>query len=169
MAGTRVEYLEEQPMPSVREPGVFEESKGAARRVSIAVGVDEGIQIAAERRYENVSSEIRGLQHGLSARRRRRRFYKHVFPYLAFALMSALFRRHSSLRCFFCHSSILIAQDPRNFHCNACGCWNRYDKSGEILSDDPAMHDVSLNSLSFAKRGILLLHRSILLLAYPAL
>ncbi|KAF8349745.1 Ima1 N-terminal domain-containing protein [Amanita rubescens] len=67
--------------------------------------------------------------------------------------MSALFRRHSSLRCFFCHSPILIAQDPRNFHCNACGCWNRYDKSGEILSDDPAMHDVSLNSLSFAKRG----------------
>jgi hypothetical protein len=67
--------------------------------------------------------------------------------------MSALFRRHSNLRCFFCHSTAPINGDPRNFKCRACGCWNRYDERGEILSDEPAMHDESLNSHSFAKRG----------------
>ncbi|KAM6498440.1 Ima1 N-terminal domain containing protein, partial [Amanita muscaria] len=67
--------------------------------------------------------------------------------------MSTLFQRHSNLRCFFCHSTGLLNQDPRNFKCQACGCWNRYDRNGEIISDEPAMHDEALNSISFAKRA----------------
>ncbi|PFH54814.1 hypothetical protein AMATHDRAFT_134874 [Amanita thiersii Skay4041] len=67
--------------------------------------------------------------------------------------MSALFRRNSNLRCFFCNAAQTISINPRNFRCHSCACWNRYDDSGEIISDDPAMHDESLNSHSFARRG----------------
>lgn len=68
--------------------------------------------------------------------------------------MSGLFRRPSNLSCFFCQSPCPLARDPRNFRCPSCGCWNRYDEKGDILSDEPAMHDASLNSTAFAKRGM---------------
>ena len=67
--------------------------------------------------------------------------------------------RHLSLpltqtTCFFCQSHINPPpRDSRNFKCPHCQCWNRYDKHGEIISDEPAMHDPGLNARSFAKRG----------------
>lgn len=66
--------------------------------------------------------------------------------------MSKLLRRPTRQTCFFCNSEVL-PKDPRSFRCPQCGCWNRYDANGEIMSDDPAMHDESLNTRSFAKRG----------------
>jgi hypothetical protein len=66
--------------------------------------------------------------------------------------MSTLFS--NKLSCFFCQSLISpLPHDPRSFRCQTCGCYNRYDHNGEILSDEPAMHDEALNSRSFAKRA----------------
>ena len=62
------------------------------------------------------------------------------------------FRRYSNIQCFFCQSPDLYL-NPHNFKCTSCGCWNRYDNHGEIISDEPAMHEEHLNSKSFAKRG----------------
>ncbi|KAK7468724.1 hypothetical protein VKT23_003227 [Stygiomarasmius scandens] len=59
----------------------------------------------------------------------------------------------SAVQCFFCNSSIRNPRDLRNFRCNHCGCWNRYDETGEISSYEPAMSDESLNSRSFSKRA----------------
>ncbi|KIK70775.1 hypothetical protein GYMLUDRAFT_32827 [Collybiopsis luxurians FD-317 M1] len=62
--------------------------------------------------------------------------------------------RQINAQCFFCNTSILPPpRNPRNFRCSTCGCWNRYDANGEILSDEPAMHEESLNSRSFLKRA----------------
>lgn len=69
--------------------------------------------------------------------------------------MSKLFRRHSNLQCFFCQSPCSFPLNVRDFKCPECGCWNRYDNKGEIISDEPAMHDEAMNHLSFAKRGAL--------------
>lgn len=56
--------------------------------------------------------------------------------------------------CFFCQSHINPPpRDSRNFKCPHCQCWNRYDARGEIISDEPAMHDAGMNAKSFAKRG----------------
>ena len=67
--------------------------------------------------------------------------------------MPALFRP-SQVSCFFCQQNISpLPRDPRSFRCPHCTCLNRYDSKGEILSDEPAMHDETLNSRSFAKRG----------------
>lgn len=69
--------------------------------------------------------------------------------------MSKLFRRHSNILCFFCQTPVSpFPKNPRNFKCPTCSCWNRYDVNGEILSDEPAMHDETLNKNSFAKRGM---------------
>ncbi|KAH7885929.1 Ima1 N-terminal domain-containing protein [Phlebopus sp. FC_14] len=68
--------------------------------------------------------------------------------------MPPFFRRTSNFSCFFCQSSISPAPfDPRCFRCPQCSCWNRYDANGEIMSDEPAMHDENLNAKSFAKRA----------------
>ncbi|KAF8973558.1 Ima1 N-terminal domain-containing protein [Flammula alnicola] len=67
--------------------------------------------------------------------------------------MPALFRRHSNIQCFFCQSPVPLPANIRNFKCSSCGCWNRYDEKGEIISDEPAMHEEGLNSRSFAKRA----------------
>lgn len=56
--------------------------------------------------------------------------------------------------CFFCQSHINPQpRDRRNFKCPHCQCWNRYDTRGEIISDEPAMHEPGMNAKSFAKRG----------------
>ena len=56
--------------------------------------------------------------------------------------------------CFFCQSHINPSpRDPRNFKCPHCQCWNRYDTRGEIISDEPAMHEPGMNTKSFARRG----------------
>ena len=69
--------------------------------------------------------------------------------------MSVIFRTPSAVSCFYCQSSITPApRNPRAFRCPHCECWNRYDEHGELLSDEPAMHDENLNSRSFAKRGM---------------
>ena len=63
-------------------------------------------------------------------------------------------RRTSNLTCFFCLSAVSPAPvDSRSYRCPHCACWNRYDANGEIVSDEPAMHDENLNARSFAKRG----------------
>ncbi|KIJ68203.1 hypothetical protein HYDPIDRAFT_81318 [Hydnomerulius pinastri MD-312] len=63
-------------------------------------------------------------------------------------------RRTSNLTCFFCQSAVSPAPvDARSFRCPQCNCWNRYDANGEIMSDEPAMHDEKLNARSFAKRA----------------
>lgn len=67
--------------------------------------------------------------------------------------MPGLFRRHSNVACFFCQSAVPLPQNPNNFRCPACHCWNRYDSKGEIMSFEPAMQDESLNRRSFARRG----------------
>lgn len=66
--------------------------------------------------------------------------------------MSGLLRRPTKVICFFCQSEVQ-PRDPRSFRCSQCSCWNRYDARGEIVSDEPAMHDESMNTRSFAKRG----------------
>ncbi len=74
---------------------------------------------------------------------------------LTVPVMSALLLRHHRTLCFFCQSPISPPPpQPHNFLCPHCGCWNRYDANGDILSDDPAMHDESLNRKSFARRGV---------------
>ncbi|KAF9270052.1 hypothetical protein L218DRAFT_952251 [Marasmius fiardii PR-910] len=64
-----------------------------------------------------------------------------------------MFRNNSRVQCYFCHSLAESPRNPRNFRCSTCGCWNRYDSNGEILSDEPAMYDEALNSKSFSKRA----------------
>ncbi|KAF7796396.1 hypothetical protein EIP86_007573 [Pleurotus ostreatoroseus] len=66
--------------------------------------------------------------------------------------MSKLLRRPTRIECFYCGTQA-DPRDPRTFRCHACGCWNRYDARGEIMSDEPAMHDEKMNMRSFAKRG----------------
>ena len=69
--------------------------------------------------------------------------------------MSALLLRQPRTLCFFCQSLISPPPpQPLSFLCPHCGCQNRYDTNGDILSDDPAMHDESLNRKSFARRGV---------------
>ncbi|KAI9065838.1 hypothetical protein FKP32DRAFT_1646859 [Trametes sanguinea] len=68
--------------------------------------------------------------------------------------MPAIFRQPSSVSCFFCQSAVTpLPRNPRSFRCPHCDCWNRYDEHGEIISDEPAMHDENLNARSFAKRA----------------
>ncbi|KZT30712.1 hypothetical protein NEOLEDRAFT_1054362 [Neolentinus lepideus HHB14362 ss-1] len=68
--------------------------------------------------------------------------------------MAPLLRRPTSATCFFCNTAVTpLPQNPRNFRCPRCQCWNRYDVSGEIMSDEPAMHDEALNVRSFSKRA----------------
>ena len=72
--------------------------------------------------------------------------------------MSMLFRRPSSVTCFFCLSlagptSNVHNFDPTFFRCPACGCLNRYDEKGRIINEEPAMYNERLNSVSFSKRG----------------
>jgi len=68
--------------------------------------------------------------------------------------MSTLLRRPARTLCFFCQTSISPPPpQPLSFLCPHCACWNHYDADGNILSDDPAMHDESLNRRSFARRG----------------
>ncbi|KAI0316624.1 Ima1 N-terminal domain-containing protein [Amylostereum chailletii] len=68
--------------------------------------------------------------------------------------MSTLLRRPPRVTCFFCQTSLSPApQNPTSFLCPHCSCWNRYDANGEIMSDDPAMHDETLNNKSFARRA----------------
>ncbi|KAF9566160.1 hypothetical protein CPC08DRAFT_130459 [Agrocybe pediades] len=67
--------------------------------------------------------------------------------------MPVLFKRQSNIQCFFCSSTVPIPQNTRNFKCPSCSCWNRYDEHGEIISDEPAMHEERLNSRSFMKRA----------------
>ncbi|KIJ21898.1 hypothetical protein PAXINDRAFT_105505 [Paxillus involutus ATCC 200175] len=63
-------------------------------------------------------------------------------------------KRTSNLTCFFCQSTLSPTPiNPRSFRCPHCSCWNRYDTNGEIMSDEPAMHDEKLNTKSFAKRA----------------
>ncbi|KAH7912996.1 Ima1 N-terminal domain-containing protein [Hygrophoropsis aurantiaca] len=68
--------------------------------------------------------------------------------------MPPFFRRSSNVSCFFCQSSITPSPaNPRSFRCPHCSCLNRFDANGEILSDEPAMHDEAMNAKSFAKRA----------------
>ncbi|KAF5388560.1 hypothetical protein D9757_004594 [Collybiopsis confluens] len=63
-------------------------------------------------------------------------------------------RRSNEAQCYFCNTlTVPPPRDRKNFRCTTCGCWNRYDADGEILSDEPAMHEESLNSRSFSKRA----------------
>jgi Ima1 N-terminal domain len=69
--------------------------------------------------------------------------------------MAPLFRRLSAIHCFFCQSTVTPSpRDVHNFRCPSCSCWNRYNDKGEIISDEPAMHEEQLNRLNFAKRGM---------------
>ncbi|KAJ7706350.1 Ima1 N-terminal domain-containing protein [Mycena rosella] len=63
-----------------------------------------------------------------------------------------MLRRRSNVSCFFCNSAISLPRDPTNFRCPYCNCLNRW-VDGNIVSDEPAMHDENLNSRAFSKRG----------------
>ena len=68
--------------------------------------------------------------------------------------MGTFLRRSTPTVCFFCQTTISPPPpQPLSFHCPHCSCWNHYDANGDILSDDPAMHDETLNHRSFARRG----------------
>ena len=68
--------------------------------------------------------------------------------------MSKIFKPHGAVTCFFCQSAVTPPpRNPRSFRCPHCDCWNRFDAKGEIVSDEPAMHDENLNTKSFARRG----------------
>ncbi|KAH9984635.1 Ima1 N-terminal domain-containing protein [Russula compacta] len=68
--------------------------------------------------------------------------------------MSTLLRRRMTIVCFFCQTTISPPPpQPLAFLCPHCACWNHYDANGNILSDDPAMHDETLNRKSFARRA----------------
>ncbi|PIL31845.1 hypothetical protein GSI_06549 [Ganoderma sinense ZZ0214-1] len=68
--------------------------------------------------------------------------------------MSRIFRQPAVLFCFYCQSSVTPApRNPRVFQCPHCECINHYNARGEIVSDDPAMHDESYNKRSFARRA----------------
>jgi hypothetical protein len=77
-----------------------------------------------------------------------------VFPSCQPPTMGTLLRRPVRTLCFFCQTSISPPPPhPLSFLCPHCACWNHYDANGVILSDDPAMHDETLNRRSFARRG----------------
>ncbi|KAJ7783615.1 Ima1 N-terminal domain-containing protein [Mycena maculata] len=61
-------------------------------------------------------------------------------------------RRNSTSTCFFCNSAIQAPRDPTHFRCPHCNCLNHW-VDGQIVSDEPAMHDESLNVRAFSKRG----------------
>ncbi|KAF8578730.1 hypothetical protein K439DRAFT_1416900 [Ramaria rubella] len=62
--------------------------------------------------------------------------------------------------CFFCLTPLVNnPRNPKSFKCPYCSCWNRYDETGEIVSDEPAMREESLNAASFAKRASPSKHR----------
>ncbi|KAH9982344.1 Ima1 N-terminal domain-containing protein [Lactifluus volemus] len=68
--------------------------------------------------------------------------------------MGTILRRQTPIVCFFCQTTISPPpHQPLSFLCPHCSCWNRYDSNMVILSDDPAMHDESLNRKSFARRA----------------
>ncbi|RDX55742.1 hypothetical protein OH76DRAFT_1396081 [Lentinus brumalis] len=68
--------------------------------------------------------------------------------------MPVIFRQPSAVSCFYCQSGITpVPRNPRSFRCPHCDCWNQYDAKGEIISDEPAMHDENLNARSFARRA----------------
>ncbi|KAI0305010.1 Ima1 N-terminal domain-containing protein [Russula brevipes] len=68
--------------------------------------------------------------------------------------MGTLLRRTKPTTCYFCQTTISPPPpQPRSFLCPHCACRNHYDANGDILSDDPAMHDESLNRESFARRA----------------
>ncbi|KAN0121670.1 Ima1 N-terminal domain containing protein [Russula decolorans] len=68
--------------------------------------------------------------------------------------MSTFLRRTTPTVCFFCQTTISPPPpQPLSFNCPHCSCWNHYDANGDILSDDPAMHDETLNRRSFARRA----------------
>ncbi|WVN89739.1 uncharacterized protein L203_104969 [Cryptococcus depauperatus CBS 7841] len=89
--------------------------------------------------------------------------------------------RLQPVQCFFCLSHSLLQPQPKNsqpsitskrkgkdrivaiaepgtksnWQCERCGCWNiRDQKTGEMISDLPAMHDSELNSKSFSLRAL---------------
>ncbi|KAJ6519662.1 Ima1 N-terminal domain-containing protein [Mycena sanguinolenta] len=62
-----------------------------------------------------------------------------------------MLRRRSNISCYFCNSAISLPKDPTNFRCPYCGCLNRW-VNGQIVSDEPAMHDESLNSRAFSSQ-----------------
>ncbi|KAJ7099620.1 Ima1 N-terminal domain-containing protein [Mycena crocata] len=62
-----------------------------------------------------------------------------------------MLRRRSTNSCFFCNSAV-VPKDPTNFRCPYCNCLNRW-VDGNIVTDEPAMHDENLNSRAFSKRG----------------
>ncbi|KAF8213217.1 Ima1 N-terminal domain-containing protein [Mycena galopus ATCC 62051] len=62
-----------------------------------------------------------------------------------------MLRRRSNISCYFCNSPISLPKDPTNckFICPYCNCLNRW-VNGQIVSDEPAMHDESLNPRAFS-------------------
>ncbi|KAJ7169726.1 Ima1 N-terminal domain-containing protein [Mycena filopes] len=63
-----------------------------------------------------------------------------------------LLRRPAAATCFFCNSPV-NPRDVRSFRCPHCDCVNRFGADGQIISDEPAMHDENLNSRAFLKRA----------------
>jgi hypothetical protein len=89
--------------------------------------------------------------------------------------ISGMFKREGSLslfrkpvECYFCGTPCPSARlsSPSSasgkagcsFRCSECQSYNRYDHKGRIISDDPAMHDESMNTRSFARRGMFRLY-----------
>jgi hypothetical protein len=75
-------------------------------------------------------------------------------------------RRSRAVECYFCRAPAANVASSSStiagvaFRCAECGASNRYDARGEIMSDEPAMHDERLNARSFARRGARRLPRS---------
>jgi hypothetical protein len=94
--------------------------------------------------------------------------FAHHSTLLCFTLLCStmsIFRK--PLECYFCGTPCPTARlsSPSShgsaagragcsFRCVECGSFNRYDSKGQIMSDEPAMHDEAMNARSFARRGM---------------
>lgn len=169
------------PGPSLGTPGGLEQPErlcGCGVCVLVRISIDKGRDVLTQRIYIDGWCEVRRLNYYRASANWRWWNKRHewlggkirVEPrsmvYEPFFLlnsdhrggdgqnMSTLFRRSSNISCFFCQELIdPLPRDPRSFRCPHCTCWNRYNAKGEIMSDEPAMHDEALNLRSFAKRG----------------
>ncbi len=163
LPGASVEYFEMEQRPALVAPECLEELERSCAIVALRKEMQQVFNVLLEGTDKERGREVGRLQRDLSpchcrGRRGGHERGVHVTEQSVLGVwpkacdMSPLLRRTSKVACFYCNSPQL-PRSPQSFQCSEGACWNRYDTHGEIISDDPAMHDENLNAPSFAKRG----------------